>query len=278
MDVRCQEITNAVLQAYLERQISTSFQEALKYHLDSCPPCHSRWNRFRWEQAKGTPGYIEFETYLRARGEPLLEYLDSSRALIEEWRRLAPQSAEEREAFFRQTPYYLYNLVIWHESKHRPPYVASALPLLRELRVRTICDFGCGIGTDGLRFLDEGYAVIFCEYDNPSSRFLRWRLQQRQREAHWIEPAELAGSGLFDTLWAIDVLDHLPDFHALIPLLKRCRVACFENDSFQKTHGGASFHIHRAMHVLPRLLTEYGFRLVHTGPLLALWQKAYPPC
>jgi hypothetical protein len=190
----------SVLHAYLERTLAPVAQEAMKHYLDSCPICHERWNRYRWDQAKGQPGYQEWQHYPHEQGEPLQDYLDSSRALIAQWREQSPQTTAEREQFFRSTLFYLSNLVIWHRSGHRPPYVAESLPLLRRLHAQAICDFGCGIGSDGLQFLAAGYQVAFCEFDNPASRFLRWRLQQRQHEAQWIEPGALPRAGSCGTL------------------------------------------------------------------------------
>lgn len=66
--------------------------------------------------------------------------------------------------------------------------------------------------------------MLFCEFENPSSRFLRWRLQQRNREATCVQPHEIASITGVDTLWAMDVLDHLLDPQATLhPLLNQVR-------------------------------------------------------
>ncbi len=266
-------VTRSQLSAYLHRTLAPGAQEAMKHHLDTCPDCHACWNRFRWDQAKGKPGYLEWRRYLSEQEEPLADYLDSSRALIAQWRELSPRTPQQREQFFRQTPYYLSNLVIWHESGHRPPYVTEALPLLKQHQAHTICDFGCGIGSDGLRFVEAGYQALFCEFDNPASRFLRWRLQQRHLQVPLIEPVELPRAGSFDILWAMDVFDHLPDLHALVPLLDQCHLLCYENQHQQKTHGGPSFHLFHPPDVLHALWAHAGFHQVATTPSLTLWSK-----
>lgn len=269
----CHEITESVLRSYLERRLTNARQGHLTQHLDHCSDCQVRWNRFRWDRAKAMPGYREFVQFLYEQREPLLEYVDSSRALITEWRNLPSHDPEAREAFFRSTPYYLYNLVMWHESGHRPGYVTSALPQLHQLGTKVICDYGCGIGSDGLRFLGEGYQVLFCEFDNPASRFLRWRLQQCGRSAHWMEPQTLLQEQPFDTLWAIDVFDHIPDLWGLAPLLERCRIVCYENDAEHKSHGGDSYHIPHSPSLIAKILTRCGFHRVGTTALLNIWSK-----
>ncbi|BCL79647.1 class I SAM-dependent methyltransferase [Ktedonobacteria bacterium brp13] len=267
-------VTGVQLQGYLERTLPLPIIEEMKRHFDVCPSCHRQWNHFRWERAKKTNGFAEFQAFLQEQGEPLQDYFDSSQALLAAWQQTQPQTLAEREAFFRHDSYYLYNLTIWHESGQRPPYVAAAEPILRQHHVSSICDFGCGIGTDGIQLMKQGFRVTFCEFDNASSRFLRWRLQQRQMNALWIEPSEIRHLQAIDALWAIDVLDHLPDLHTLIPLLELCQMLCFENDSQQKNHGGPSFHIHHPSQLLPDLLTSYHFRELYTTPLITIWEKA----
>ena len=44
-------------------------------------------------------------------------------------------------------------------------------------------DYGCGIGSDGLALIEAGYEVTFADFDNPSTRYLRWRLEQRGLDA-----------------------------------------------------------------------------------------------
>lgn len=93
----------------------------MKTHLDDCQQRWGTWNRFRWDRARGTRGYAELQAYL---GDEFREYLDASWELAHDWDRRNPQTPTEVEAFYRETPYYLYNLLIWHQSENRPRYVA----------------------------------------------------------------------------------------------------------------------------------------------------------
>ena len=64
----------------------------------------------------------------------------------------------------------------------------TKLPYLRELTRLVppgsrVLDYGCGIGSDGLMLLEAGYRVEFADFDNPSTAYLRWRLEQRGFDA-----------------------------------------------------------------------------------------------
>ena len=91
----------------------------------------------------------------------------------------------------------------------------TKLPYLREL-VRHVppgarlLDYGCGIGSDGLMLLEAGYRVEFADFDNPSTEYLRWRLEQRglERAVHDLDKDVPDG---FDAAYAFDVIEHVRD-------------------------------------------------------------------
>ena len=270
MQITCNTI-DSILLRYLERRLPPDEQTQVKTHLDSCQQCWGTWNRFRWDRARGTRGYAELQEYL---GNDFQEYLDSSWELARDWDRRNPQTPAEVEAFYRETPYYLYNLIIWQESGNRPPYITYAEPFLLIYGCHTVCDFGCGIGTDGLLLLEKGYKVIFCEFDNPASRFLRWRLQQRNLEARFVEPHEIASITGVDTLWAMDVLDHLSNPQAALhPLLHQVHTFFYEPDIRGKSHGRQRFHLHHEEASLRRVFEGYGLQRDSSSQQLSLWHK-----
>ena len=38
-------------------------------------------------------------------------------------------------------------------------------------------DYGCGVGSDGIKFAEMGYDVAFADYPSECTRFLEWRLR-----------------------------------------------------------------------------------------------------
>jgi 2-polyprenyl-3-methyl-5-hydroxy-6-metoxy-1,4-benzoquinol methylase len=117
-------------------------------------------------------------------------------------------AAPDERTFYRTSRAYLYDLTVFSMSGTKAPYRR----LVREVAVpgARLLDYGCGIGADGLRLIEQGYRVEFADYDNPSVEFLQWRLQQRGLDAH-IHDVEGDIPGGFDVAYCFDVLEHVDD-------------------------------------------------------------------
>jgi SAM-dependent methyltransferase len=153
----------------------------------------------------------------------LREYLGNgySRSTLENYQAVLDREAREvgdEAELYRTSQAYLYNLTVFAMSPTKLPY-------LRELTAvvppgSRVLDYGCGIGSDGLMLLEAGYQVEFADFDNPSTRYLRWRLGHRGIDApvHNID-GDVPGG--FDAAYAFDVIEHVPDPYAFLSEMER---------------------------------------------------------
>jgi SAM-dependent methyltransferase len=115
---------------------------------------------------------------------------------------------------YRTSQMYLYNLTAFAMS-------ATKLPYLQDLTVLVgaparILDYGCGIGSDGLMLLEAGYEVGFADFDNPSTRYLRWRLERRGFEAPIYDLDRDVPPAGWDAAYSFDVIEHVDDPFAFL--------------------------------------------------------------
>lgn len=166
------------------------------------------------------PVWLELMCYLGKRFRP--DWCTSDdRIVLDEFARYP-----SAEAFYRESDVYLYHLLgYWLEGYKRP---AHAWLLQSTGNVRcSVLDYGCGIGCDGLWFLDAGYDVSFADMEGPSLAFLRWRLAQRFYYGSPVYTLPLMQPIPHHTIiWCMDVLEHLPsaehrDFLAHLATLGR---------------------------------------------------------
>jgi len=123
----------------------------------------------------------------------------------------AERLMEDEAAFYRSSDAYLYDLTAFGLWDTKVPY-------FEDLRAfvpagSRVLDYGCGIGTDGLRLIGQGYTVGFADFDNPSVHYLKWRLGRRGLAAPTAEvfDVDVSVPGGFDAVYSFDVVEHVED-------------------------------------------------------------------
>lgn len=156
--------------------------------------------------------------------EELRAYLGDrfDRSLLVRWQEQLEEEARElddEQALYRTSQAYLYNLTAFAMTGTKAPYVAALRSVL-EPGARVL-DVGCGIGSDGLGLLEDGFRVEFADFDNPSTRYLLWRLERRGLSAplHDLDAGPLPAG--FDLAYAFDVLEHVEEPLALLDAMEQ---------------------------------------------------------
>jgi SAM-dependent methyltransferase len=146
--------------------------------------------------------------------EELRAYLgdayDESR--LRSWQQTLEEETEQvndEATLYRTSQAYLYNLTAFAMTGTKLPYVRA---LTREVPAGgSLLDYGCGIGSDGLMLLEAGYRVTFADFDNPSTRYLKWRLKRRGLDAPLYDLDRETVPAGFDGSYAFDVIEHVDD-------------------------------------------------------------------
>ena len=154
----------------------------------------------------------ELVAYLGDEYDPQL--LIGSEAAVEAEEEAAP----DEDTFYRTSRMYLYDLCAFEMSPTKEPYRAAiqrAVP-----PGARVLDYGCGIGSDGMALARAGFRVAFADFNNPSTTFLRWRLERRGLDApvYDIDADEIPPG--FDAVVCFDVIEHVEDPHAFLDRLE----------------------------------------------------------
>lgn len=208
--------------------------------------------------------------------EELREYLggEFDLAKLQQYQRTLDSEYDEvgdEDRFYRVSQGYLYNLTAFAMT-------GTKLPYLRELTRRVapgarILEYGCGIGSDGLMLLEAGYRVEFADFDNPSTRYLRWRLERRglQAPVHDLDREVPAG---FEAAFAFDVIEHVPDAFAFLGEMER-RARLVEVNFLEEEHDQ---DLHRELPIAALLDHAAAglvfYRVLHGGSHLVLYESA----
>jgi SAM-dependent methyltransferase len=140
--------------------------------------------------------------------------LERNDALLEE--EVAATGDEGK--LYRTSQAYLYNLTVFAMTGTKLPYIDA---LTRHVPPGSrVLDYGCGIGSDGLMLLEAGYRVEFADFDNPSTAYLRWRLERRGLDAP-VHDLDRDVPGGFDAAYSFDVIEHVPAPYSFLQEMER---------------------------------------------------------
>jgi 2-polyprenyl-3-methyl-5-hydroxy-6-metoxy-1,4-benzoquinol methylase len=169
--------------------------------------------RFLWHWA-GQQGLDELKAYLGDEYDEHLLHTHEAQVEAEE------EGSLDEATFYRTSHAYLYDLTAFGLWDTKLPYFEDLRPFLRA--GARVLDYGCGIGTDGLRLIDQGHQVGFADFANPSTEFLRWRLERRDLRPPVAEVHDLDDHvpGGFDLAYSFDVIEHVEDPHGFLAELE----------------------------------------------------------
>jgi SAM-dependent methyltransferase len=187
------------------------------------------------------------------------------------------QVADEHE-LYRTSQAYLYNLTAFAMTGTKLPYLEQ---LVRHVPPGAkVLDYGCGIGSDGLMLLEAGYKVEFADFDNPSTAYLRWRLEHRSLDAA-IHDLDQHVPGGFDAAFAFDVIEHVAEPYDFLARMEE-RAALVVVNFLEYDENEQDLHYELPIPELLRYTADRGlvaYRLMHGTSHLVLYrpERVGPP-
>lgn len=118
--------------------------------------------------------------------------------------------------FYTESKILLYFLTWFGEDQWKKPY--RRVVAENFLPTTAILEDSCGVGTDGLEFLDKGFPVQFMDFEGECSKFLEWRLAKRGKKdkVHGFdEPLKV------DLVLAFSTLEHSKDARQTISKIEK---------------------------------------------------------
>jgi 2-polyprenyl-3-methyl-5-hydroxy-6-metoxy-1,4-benzoquinol methylase len=143
----------------------------------------------------------------------------ASDELATDWLRVNPASPSEVESWYRRnSSLYIYDLAGFHlYGKH----IRFTMDLIDLARGRVL-DYGAGNGDLCLELARRGHRTVYFDLEGETKRFVEWRAKNYKiKDIEFYSQRNLI-RGRFDTIYSLDVLEHLLDpMDALNFLLER---------------------------------------------------------
>lgn len=136
---------------------------------------------------------------------------DGVRLIAEEWLKKNPKTDREIKDFYKRTENYIYDLALWHVTTRRGFDIQLLLDV-RRLNVKTILDFGCGIGQNSIMLAREGYDVTMADLKSHTLDFAKHRFTKHKipHRVWQVDVKDMPPLKKYDVIISYDVLEHLP--------------------------------------------------------------------
>lgn len=167
-----------------------------------------------------------------------LAYTAAERLAVK-WHRWRDKSSRGLLEYYRAADDFLYELALWHTTGEvRQRRIERTVQAAKRYGVRTVLDYGCGIGTDGICLADSGMQADLADLPTRALEFAAWRskryglpvriLHIPEHDPDFAGAVEMLGRryGPWDMVVCFDVIEHLGDqWPAVLDALARhCRV------------------------------------------------------
>lgn len=133
------------------------------------------------------------------------------------------KSDDSLKEFYNATELEIFDLLNYHceHWNDGPLNYVAALEIAKKSSGRDYLDYGSGIGTGALLFEKHGFKVTLCDISSPLLHFAKWRFNQRQRQASFVDLKIEEPKGQYDIMTCFEVLEHVKDPLAVLRKLHR---------------------------------------------------------
>ncbi len=121
--------------------------------------------------------------------------------------------------FYHLSTGYLYELTHFHFMPHKDPFFQMVTRFATETGLRDLGDVGCGVGLDAQALSGAGFDLTLYDFPSPSWEFAAWRLKADRGVSGVLRSLGDLGSVRHELIYAVDVLEHVPDPETQVPLL-----------------------------------------------------------
>lgn len=197
-------------------------------------------------------------------------------ALAEEWNQQSPSTPAEIADFYVNAQNYKEDLDQWHSFDERKQWSTAIVAAAKACHAQSILDIGAGAGHDleALSADNENYYLNAIEPNKILQEHLLCQANIHSVNIH-DDFSSFAEDELFDMVYCIDVLEHLPDPDALLAdMLKHLRMGGIFIEATATHDISTPLHLESLRGWSPsRFLDANGFIIETTVDRLRVWHR-----
>ena len=114
--------------------------------------------------------------------------------------------------FYSKTKNYIYELAEYHSTKEKNNLTITCVNIMKNNNIKTVVDFGCGIGQDSIIASINNLEATACDIDGETLKFAQWRFLKNNVNIEVVKISnEYPLSKKYDAITCFEVIMHVPN-------------------------------------------------------------------
>lgn len=146
-----------------------------------------------------------------------LEWNDANNKAAKDWNRKKPATEAAYLKFYEDSQYYISAMAAYNLTGKKLRLIEKLSKVFLPLKdVKTIADFGSGVGSDSLTLAALGYRVKAVDLESVGTEFFRWRMAKYGMKNLTFHIADQKALPPCDMVFSLDTLEHVFDPYATL--------------------------------------------------------------
>jgi len=165
-----------------------------------------RWLYHKWSIKLEEETIMDLMEYFSVDKKKILYLLESGALLSADlWYCLNPKTDEEIRNYYKENPFYVFDIIFWHATKEQR-MLRSEISGLAKGRV---LDYGGGVGNICMMVADKKLEVDYADLPGRTFNFAKWLFKKKRYNIFMIDLSKDKISKKYDTIFCIDVIEHV---------------------------------------------------------------------
>lgn len=167
-----------------------------------------RWIYHKWSIKLDQETINDLMEYFSINRKRAVYLLKSAGGLSTDlWYGLNPKTKEEIKGFYENNPFYVFNLIFWHATREQIKLRSEIIGIARG----KVLDYGGAVGDMCMMAVDKKLDVDYADLPGKTYNYAKWLFNKKGYNIPMIDLSKERISKKYDTIFCIDVIEHVTD-------------------------------------------------------------------
>lgn len=195
------------------------------------------------------------------------DWKKSNEDAAKEWNDKKPNNESSFIKFYEESKHYTEAMATYNAMGKKLRLIEKICKIMKTIpSIKTVVDYGCGVGSDSLHLRDLGYKVIAMDVKGIALQFSKYRFNKYGvKDIKVVISTKSSKIPKADLILSLDTLEHVFDPYATLNLMFEAKPkAILLTTAFgvhdHENQGGIPMHTDHKVHKVERYIEEHGYK------------------